>query len=353
MKARPIGRTLVLKRGRHLGTRSASSRPDTSTSDVQALGTGSRSSQPPVRSASSRPPCPVLALAPRAAELASLAELGQQVAGEAPQPCEQERPTVRDPGARAPEPHEGLGGAPALARDLVPAAPPPPLEEVPLSSRAAASLEAKLRRLDEAFLGEPPPVRPEPAPRDDDARAVAPPSAAEVSRRRRIRGVVGVVVGLVALLAAGAVAGAALRAEEPLPSERPARPGALAAAEAERDARRVAPSAASPVVAAAAPEAEPARVPEAPAPAALPPSVRELGERTKAALIAGRLDEAVASARELVAATPDDALGYLYLGAAYQDLRRVGDALATYGDCVEHARSGPVDECLALGGRRR
>ncbi|MBI4957553.1 MAG: hypothetical protein HY908_36440 [Myxococcales bacterium] len=115
----------------------------------------------------------------------------------------------------------------------------------------------------------------------------------------------------------------------------------------------MAPSAEGPLVPATAPEARPARVPEAPAPAALPPSVHELRARTKAALIAGRLDEAVASATELVAATPDDAFGYLCLGAAYQDLRRMGDALATYGACVEHAKSGPVDECLALGGRRR
>jgi cytochrome c-type biogenesis protein CcmH/NrfG len=57
-------------------------------------------------------------------------------------------------------------------------------------------------------------------------------------------------------------------------------------------------------------------------------------------------------AQALIAAEPDDAFGYLCLGAALQDQGRWGEAHQAYAQCVHQAKRGDVTECGALGGRR-
>ena len=509
MRARSVGRALVMKRGRRVTPRSHTLRPDNHESDVRALDPGDRSSNAPPRTRTSRPPCPVLDLGPRAAEMASLAELARAARDDAsapelalePQPRESapelalepqsaaaaerepieerafapadadtdtdadtddatcpdtplaladrctladrdsdvmaptsadERPTVREPAMvhAADEPpaldepgsHEdlalattalsttltGLGELRARAqlptRDESQEAPdacdesqeaPDACDEsqeapgacdlgearvpscggslrdddAPLSSASEASLRDKLRRLDEAFFEEPARALEGPATAALADAPVAeaeaydedepPPSPAQVARRRRIRAVVGFAVGLVGVLAVGGVVTASLRASASSNESAPVA-ASLASDPAPATPRLLtAPAPTEPGAAASkADDGKPEQSASDRASAALTAdasvgSQRELITRTKKLLAAHQLDEAAVSAQSLIAAAPGDALGYLCLGAAYQDMRRMTDARAAYSACVQHAKTGPIDECVALGGRKR
>jgi hypothetical protein len=78
----------------------------------------------------------------------------------------------------------------------------------------------------------------------------------------------------------------------------------------------------------------------------------ELREQTLATLSAGRPAEALVWAQAFVDAEPDNALSYLCVGAAFQDLGRPQEARQAYDQCVRHAKRGDATECYNLGGRK-
>ncbi len=78
----------------------------------------------------------------------------------------------------------------------------------------------------------------------------------------------------------------------------------------------------------------------------------ELRDQTLAKLSAGRPAEALVWARAFVQAEPDNALSYLCVGAALQDLGRAQQARQAYDQCVRHAKHGDATECYNLGGRK-
>ncbi|MBM4358045.1 MAG: hypothetical protein FJ096_08030 [Deltaproteobacteria bacterium] len=63
-----------------------------------------------------------------------------------------------------------------------------------------------------------------------------------------------------------------------------------------------------------------------------------------------KLTAAEALSRQMIEARPDDAMGYLCLGAAQHDSGRTPEARGTYADCVKRATRGDVAECVHLGG---
>lgn len=66
----------------------------------------------------------------------------------------------------------------------------------------------------------------------------------------------------------------------------------------------------------------------------------------------GKLEAAISMADLAIERAPADATGYLYRGAAFQDLGRRKLAIEAYSDCVRNATKGPVQECRALGGKK-
>ena len=77
-----------------------------------------------------------------------------------------------------------------------------------------------------------------------------------------------------------------------------------------------------------------------------------LKKETLSLLNRGKTKDAIAKAREAVAADPSDAMPYLYLGSALQDSGKWKDGIEAYSECVRHATKGPVHECRAMGGRK-
>jgi predicted Zn-dependent protease len=77
-----------------------------------------------------------------------------------------------------------------------------------------------------------------------------------------------------------------------------------------------------------------------------------LKKDTERLLNRGRMKEAADKAREAIVADPTDAMPYLYLGSALQDLGKWKDAIAAYCECVRNATKGPVNECRAVGGHK-
>lgn len=59
-------------------------------------------------------------------------------------------------------------------------------------------------------------------------------------------------------------------------------------------------------------------------------------------------DDALVAAHAAIEVDPDEALGYLYVGSALQDLGRWSDAMSTYRECVRRARTPAVAECRAM-----
>ena len=70
-----------------------------------------------------------------------------------------------------------------------------------------------------------------------------------------------------------------------------------------------------------------------------------LRKETLSLLNRGREKEAVDKAKELIAADPADANGYLYLGVALQDTGHWKDGVDAYCACVHTATKGPVGDC--------
>ncbi|MFT3773354.1 MAG: hypothetical protein QM820_48865 [Minicystis sp.] len=203
----------------------------------------------------------------------------------------------------------------------------------------------------------------------EDAPAVAPPP-------KRLRYVVigaTVVAGLIAGLAIGKVlakrhAPPAARESVPVATvasvapkpEVAAPPATLLGAVASAAVKPIEPKA-EPTAAPAPPEkAEPASADRGTAEASAktakasdpPGSGETLKRQTLSLLNRGALAEAIPIAREAVAADPDDALGYLYLGSALQGVGRLREGREAYNECVRHATRGPVSECRLMGGQK-
>ena len=66
----------------------------------------------------------------------------------------------------------------------------------------------------------------------------------------------------------------------------------------------------------------------------------------------GKLKDAVPMAKSAIAADPSDALPYVYLGTALQELGKQKEATEAYSDCVRNATKGRVWECKAMGGKK-
>jgi hypothetical protein len=270
------------------------------------------------------------------------------------------------------------------------------------------ALAGKDDDLDESFFSEPAPdVQPH-HEIDDEASAHDPRAGERASlieaRRARSRRTVTWVVGAAGLLIGVAVAArmagtgrapprptvdtrpptetVAEAPALPPPSEppmgsaaiavgAPGEPGHLAAPPPEASAQpsELAPSAAAQASAAAAVAApNAADVAESePAPAASSPGIGDTGPATPRdparakELTRQVLDllhrtknaEAVEMAEQAIAADPTDAMSYLYLGAALQELGREADARAAYDRCVRDATRNGFDQCRALGGRKK
>lgn len=101
-------------------------------------------------------------------------------------------------------------------------------------------------------------------------------------------------------------------------------------------------------------EAGDAEAPSAVPVAAKPPAVSAevLRKETLSLLNRGKTKGAIDVASQAIAADPSDAMAYLYLGTALQELGRSRDAREAYSDCVRHASHGPVAECRQLGGHK-
>ncbi|MEM9694761.1 MAG: hypothetical protein AAGA56_19595, partial [Myxococcota bacterium] len=65
-----------------------------------------------------------------------------------------------------------------------------------------------------------------------------------------------------------------------------------------------------------------------------------------------KTSEAFPLAQQLVRAAPGDAFHYLFLGATLQAQGRGAEAHLAYDACAKLAKTGPLNECFALGGRR-
>jgi len=217
--------------------------------------------------------------------------------------------------------------------------------------------ELALRVRQESF----PPVADDvPGPRQPE-----PPSPEVLARRSRYRKLVGAVVALAAVVVVSGVA-KNLVAGRHLSS-----PPAMAVAAVRVSPAAADPSVASPSSAMAAPFDVPAPMPELPttAPeeatervvneAAPEPATASEGNHSGDAkaealrlLNAGNVKDAVPIARAAVAADPSDALPYLYLGSALQELGKHNEAIGVYSDCVRNATKGRVWECRAMGGKK-
>jgi hypothetical protein len=193
-------------------------------------------------------------------------------------------------------------------------------------------------------------------PDEEDEGAAQEISPETLVVRARLRRIVGAGLGLlVAGIAAGAISMAASKNRTTADAPAAARSTTNAAAE------RSLPAPAPPEVATdKAPDVAGSAEVNRGAPGA--PTAGEPANVEKArALNAKALDllkrrkssEAVPVARAAIEADPDDALSYLYLGSALQDMGRWKDAMSAYDACVKRATRGMVDECRAMGGQKK
>jgi hypothetical protein len=93
-----------------------------------------------------------------------------------------------------------------------------------------------------------------------------------------------------------------------------------------------------------------AQVQAAPEPASEARKAEALRNETLALLSAGLPHEALPLAHAFVQAAPADAMAYLCLGAALQEMGLAKEAREAYSACVDNAKRGNVSECWALGG---
>jgi cytochrome c-type biogenesis protein CcmH/NrfG len=79
---------------------------------------------------------------------------------------------------------------------------------------------------------------------------------------------------------------------------------------------------------------------------------KALTKEAESFLNRGNRKEAMAKAREAIAADPSQALPYLLLGSALQDSGKWKDGIDAYSDCVRTATKGPVGDCRQMGGHK-
>ena len=101
-------------------------------------------------------------------------------------------------------------------------------------------------------------------------------------------------------------------------------------------------AASAPPRASAEPEDGAAAV-EAPTPD--PAKAKELRQKALTLLERGKFPDAIATAKDCVAADPNDANGYLYWGTALLSMGNRVEAKVVFTECVQKAKTGPVHEC--------
>lgn len=89
----------------------------------------------------------------------------------------------------------------------------------------------------------------------------------------------------------------------------------------------------------------------APAEAVDDATAKKLIRRAEQLLERGKNVDAIDAATEYVAARPEDAYGYLVLGAAYEQAGKVTRAREIYKECAQKAKGRSLGECRALGGK--
>ncbi len=208
---------------------------------------------------------------------------------------------------------------------------------------------------------------------DEPGHVVMSPEA--MARRIRLRRIVGGVVAFVGVLAVAVVGKtvassgrssssssggtssaptAAMTAAPAAPAPKPEAKPEVTAAPAPVPAPAETAQAKPAETGAPEPEAtaEPAKV-DAPAEGASDPErSAALQKETVTLLNRGKYKDAIAKAREAIAADPAQALPYLYLGSALQDTGKWKDGIEAYSECVRKATKGPVHECRQMGGRK-
>jgi len=79
---------------------------------------------------------------------------------------------------------------------------------------------------------------------------------------------------------------------------------------------------------------------------------KALTKEAEAFLNRGNRKDAMAKAREAIAADPSQAMPYLLLGSALQDSGKWKDGVEAYSECVRNATKGPVNDCRQMGGHK-
>ena len=209
----------------------------------------------------------------------------------------------------------------------------------------------------------------------DEAGGVHVLSPATIARRARLRRVVAGVVAFAGVITL-AVVGKTLAASKQPATSLPIKPSVTQEAKVEVKQPEVkqpevkappAPEKTAEVAAVPAPTASAsADVAKAePAPTADPKAVEDpkkvepgggdakaLTKEAESFLNRGNRKEAMAKAREAIAADPTQALPYLLLGSALQDSGKWKDGIDAYSDCVRTATKGPVGDCRQMGGHK-
>ncbi len=207
---------------------------------------------------------------------------------------------------------------------------------------------------------------------DHDDAGVHVLSAETIARRARLRRVVAGVVAFAAVITL-AVVGKTLAAGKQPATSVPMKPTVTQEGKVDsKPEEKVAPppekTAAPPPVAALSASAAVAKVDdpkadvkpvEEPKPAEEPKKPEPTGGDAKALtkeaesfLNRGNRKDAMAKAREAIAADPTQALPYLLLGSALQDSGKWKDGIEAYSECVRNATKGPVSDCRQMGGHK-
>lgn len=234
-----------------------------------------------------------------------------------------------------------------------------------------------------------PPVMDAHSDAEEVAVVTLPLSPATIARRARLRRVVAGVVAFAGVISLAVVGKTLAASKQPVATIKP--PPVMVQQEAKQDPR---PPVAPPPVAqkpaeALKPANEPAKIevdpranekaeantdakPAEPPPAEAKPAeakpeeakpeeakrsesgadAASLKKETLNLLNRGKNKDAVEKAREAIAADPADALSYLYLGSALQDLGKWKEGVDAYSECVRTATKGPVHECHQMGGHK-
>jgi len=233
----------------------------------------------------------------------------------------------------------------------------------PNAGEDPSSVSAEFFRAEEDSL--PPMIEPQEM---EDDRVRVELSPATIARRARLRRVVAGVVSFAAVISLAVVgktlaAGkstpeapkAAMVAEESKappaqkPEAKPVETSKLAEpAKVEAKKEEPAPAEAKPAEAKAE-EAKPEEKKEEAKPAV---DVEALKKQALSMLNRGKLKDTVEICQQGIAADPAEAVFYLYMGAALQDLGKSKEAREAYNDCVRFGTKGSTADCRQMGGHK-